>query len=196
MLVHVLGNSCDMDKILKIKKKYNLILIEDTCESIGSKFNKKYLGTFGDFSSFSFYSSHQISSGEGGMICCKNKEDYDIILSLRSHGWSRGTSFESKIYKKNKNLDKKFIFFNSGYNLRPTEVSAAIGHNQLKKLNQFIKIRKINRLKIIQRIKHNSYLNDKIDFFYENKNVNPSWFGIPIKILKKIKEKKRILYNL
>ena len=196
LLVHVLGNSCDMDKILKIKKKYNLILIEDTCESIGSKFNKKYLGTFGDFSSFSFYSSHQISSGEGGMICCKNKEDYDIILSLRSHGWSRGTSFESKIYKKNKNLDKKFIFFNSGYNLRPTEVSAAIGHNQLKKLNQFIKIRKINRLKIIQRIKHNSYLNDKIDFFYENKNLNPSWFGIPIKILKKIKEKKRILYNL
>ena len=66
MLVHVLGNSCDMDQILKIKKKYNLILIEDTCESIGSKFNKKYLGTFGDFSSFSFYSSHQISSGEGG----------------------------------------------------------------------------------------------------------------------------------
>ena len=196
LLVHVLGNSCDMDKILKIKKKYNLILIEDTCESIGSKFNKKYLGTFGDFSSFSFYSSHQISSGEGGMICCKNKEDYDIILSLRSHGWSRGTSYEREIYKKNKNLDKKFIFFNSGYNLRPTEVSAAIGHNQLKKLNQFIKIRKINRLKIIQRIKHNSYLNNKIDFFYENKNVNPSWFGIPIKILKKIKEKKKILYNL
>ena len=196
LLVHVLGNSCDMDQILKIKKKYNLILIEDTCESIGSKFNKKYLGTFGDFSSFSFYSSHQISSGEGGMICCKNKEDYNIILSLRSHGWSRGTSFESKIYKKNKNLDKKFIFFNSGYNLRPTEVSAAIGHNQLKKLNQFIKIRKINRLKIIQRITHNSYLNNKIDFFYENKNVNPSWFGIPIKILKKIKEKKKILYNL
>ncbi len=196
LLVHVLGNSCDMDKILKIKKKYNLILIEDTCESIGSRFNKKYLGTFGEFSSFSFYSSHQISSGEGGMICCKNKEDYDIILSLRSHGWSRGTSFESKIYKKNKNLDKKFIFFNSGYNLRPTEISAAIGHNQLKKLNQFIKIRKINRLKIIQRIKNNFNLKNKIDFFYENKNVNPSWFGIPIKILKKIKEKKKILYNL
>ncbi len=196
LLVHVLGNSCDMDKILKIKKKYNLILIEDTCESIGSRFNKKYLGTFGEFSSFSFYSSHQISSGEGGMICCKNKEDYDIILSLRSHGWSRGTSFESKIYKKNKNLDKKFIFFNSGYNLRPTEISAAIGHNQLKKLNQFIKIRKINRLKIIQRIKNNFNLKNKIDFFYENKNVNPSWFGIPIKIHKKIKEKKKILYNL
>ena len=87
-----------------------MILIEDTCESIGSKFNKKYLGTFGDFSSFSFYSSHQISSGEGGMICCKNKEDYNIILSLRSHGWSRGTSFESKIYKKIKILIRNLFF--------------------------------------------------------------------------------------
>ena len=66
LLVHVLGNSCNMDKILKIKKKYNLILIEDTCESLGTMYKKKYLGSFGDFSTFSFYSSHQISSGEGG----------------------------------------------------------------------------------------------------------------------------------
>lgn len=196
LLVHVLGNSCDMDKILKIKKKYNLTLIEDTCESIGTMYNKKYLGTFGEFSSFSFYSSHQISSGEGGMICCKNKEDYDIILSLRSHGWTRGTSFENSIYKKNRNLDRKFIFFNSGYNLRPTEVSAAIGHNQLKKLEEFKKIRKINRLKIIKRIKSNSKLNKKIDFYYENKKVNASWFGIPVKIINKIKEKRKIIYNL
>jgi CDP-6-deoxy-D-xylo-4-hexulose-3-dehydrase len=66
LLVHVLGNSCNMDVILRIKKKYNLILIEDTCESLGTKYKNKYLGTFGEFSSFSFYSSHQISSGEGG----------------------------------------------------------------------------------------------------------------------------------
>ena len=120
LLVNVLGNSCDMNKIIKIKKKYNLILIEDNCESLGSKYKKKYLGTYGDFSSFSFYSSHQISSGEGGMICCKDKNDYNIIKSLRSHGWSRGTSFENEIYKKNRFLDKRFIFFNSGFNLRPT----------------------------------------------------------------------------
>ena len=75
MLVHVLGNSCNMDEIMRIKKKYNLVLIEDTCESLGSKYKNKYLGTFGEFSTFSFYSSHQISSGEGGMICCNNSND-------------------------------------------------------------------------------------------------------------------------
>ena len=188
LLVHVLGNSCDMDQIMKIKNKYNLLLIEDTCESLGSKYKGKFLGTFGEFSSYSFYSSHQISSGEGGMVCCKDKTDYNIIKSLRSHGWSRGTTFENEIYKKNKILDKRFIFFNSGYNLRPTEVSAAIGHNQFKRLDKFIKIRNFNRNKIISSIKNNSFLNKKIDFYYENKNVKPSWFGLSIKLL--IKDKK------
>lgn len=193
LLVHVLGNSCDMDQIMKIKKKYNLILIEDTCESLGSKYNDKYLGTFGEFSSFSFYSSHQISSGEGGMICCKDKVDYNIIKSLRSHGWSRGTSFENTIYKSNKKLDKRFIFFNSGYNLRPTEVSAAIGHNQFKRLNKFISIRNFNKKKIILSMKKNMIINKKIDFYYENKNVTPSWFGLPIKILVNKKKYKNII---
>ena len=193
LLVHVLGNSCDMDQIMKIKKKHNLILIEDTCESLGSKYNDKYLGTFGEFSSFSFYSSHQISSGEGGMICCKDKVDYNIIKSLRSHGWSRGTSFENTIYKSNKRLDKRFIFFNSGYNLRPTEVSAAIGHNQFKRLNKFISIRNFNKKKIILSMKKNMIVNKKIDFYYENKNVTPSWFGLPIKILVNKKKYKNII---
>ena len=193
LLVHVLGNSCDMDKLMRIKKRHNLILIEDTCESLGSKYNDKYLGTFGEFSSFSFYSSHQISSGEGGMICCKDKVDYNIIKSLRSHGWSRGTSFEKKIYKSNKKLDKRFIFFNSGYNLRPTEVSAAIGHNQFKRLNKFISIRNFNKKKIILSMKKNTIINKKIDFYYENKNVTPSWFGLPIKILDNTKKYKDII---
>jgi CDP-6-deoxy-D-xylo-4-hexulose-3-dehydrase len=196
LLVNVLGNSCDMNKIMKIKKKYNLILIEDNCESLGSKYKNKYLGTYGDFSSFSFYSSHQISSGEGGMICCKDKNDYNIIKSLRSHGWSRGTSFENEVYKKNKFLDKRFIFFNSGYNLRPTEVSAAIGHNQFKRMDKLIKIRNFNRKKIINSLLNNSYLKNKIDFYYENKFVNPSWFGLSIKILIKNFNKKKIIKKL
>jgi len=196
LLVNVLGNSCDMNKIMKIKKKYNLILIEDNCESLGSKYKNKYLGTYGDFSSFSFYSSHQISSGEGGMICCKDKNDYNIIKSLRSHGWSRGTSFENEIYKKNKFLDKRFIFFNSGYNLRPTEVSAAIGHNQFKRMDKLIKIRNFNRKKIINSLLNNSFLKNKIDFYYENKFVNPSWFGLSIKILIKNINKKVIIKKL
>ena len=182
LLVHVLGNSCNLEKILKIKKKYNLILIEDTCESLGSTYKNKFLGTFGEFSSFSFYSSHQISSGEGGMICCKDFNDYNIIKSMRSHGWSRGTSYENK-FNKDKNLNKRFVFFNSGYNLRPLEVSAAIGLNQFKKLNSFIKSRKINREKIIKKFKNNNFLKNKIGFFLQNKNVKPSWFGLPIKLI-------------
>jgi CDP-4-dehydro-6-deoxyglucose reductase, E1 len=193
LLVHVLGNSCDMTQIMSIKKKYNLILIEDNCESLGSKYKNKFLGTFGEFSSFSFYSSHQISSGEGGMICCKDKTDYNIIKSLRSHGWSRGTSFENKIYENNKHFDKRFIFFNSGYNLRPTEVSAAIGHNQFKRMDEFIKIRNINRKKIVNAVLKNHFLKNKINFYSENKYVTPSWFGLSVKILSTKKNYKNIV---
>ena len=194
LLVHVLGNSCNIDKILQIKKKYNLILIEDSCESLGTMYKNKYLGSFGEFSTFSFYSSHQISSGEGGMICCKNFEDYNIIKSMRSHGWSRGTSYEKK-FKNIKNLDNRFVFFNSGYNLRPLEVSAAIGLNQFNKLNKFIKSRNINRKKIINKFKKNKHLNDKIDFFYPNKNIKPSWFGLPLRINENVKINKKNVIN-
>ena len=197
LLVHVLGNSCNMDIILKLKKKYKLIVIEDTCESLGSKFKGEYLGTFGDFSSFSFYTSHQISSGEGGMISCKDRNDYNIIKSLRSHGWSRGTDFENTLSKQYKNLDKRFIFFNSGYNLRPTEISAAIGLNQFKRINNLIKIRDVNRKKIIKAVRKNNFLNGKIDFYKENTNIKASWFGLSIKICDKRKNiKKRILKKL
>ena len=99
MLVHVLGNCTNMDELMNIIKKYNLILIEDTCESLGTTYKNKYLGTFGEFSSFSFYTSHQISSGEGGMVCCKYEEDLEIIKSLRAHGWSRGLKNEKRLQK-------------------------------------------------------------------------------------------------
>ena len=97
MLIHVLGVSTNMEELMKILKKRKIMLIEDTCESIGAKYKKKYLGTFGDFSTFSFYFSHQISSVEGGMICCKNQEDQDIIKSLRSHGWIKELSNQQKM---------------------------------------------------------------------------------------------------
>ena len=100
MCVHLLGLSSDMEEISKIAKKNNLILFEDTCESLGSKFKKKNLGTYGDFGTFSFYYSHQITSGEGGMVVCKNNEDYNILKCLRSHGWSRNTIFHNKFKKK------------------------------------------------------------------------------------------------
>ena len=89
MAVHVLGNATRIDEIAKIAKSRNIFLIEDTCESLGTKYNEKYLGTFGDFGTYSFYYSHQITSGEGGMVVCNSKADYELICSMRSHGWSR-----------------------------------------------------------------------------------------------------------
>ncbi len=194
MLVHVLGNCTDMDELMNIIKKYNLILIEDTCESLGTTYKNKYLGTFGEFSSFSFYSSHQISSGEGGMICCKHEEDFEIIKSLRAHGWSRGLKNEKKIAKNNKHLDKRFIFYNSGFNLRSTDISASIGLSQFKDLDKFINSRRSNKNLIIK-IFEKKKLNNNFHIIKENKNVKPSWFGIPILILKDLKRDK-IINNL
>ena len=110
--------------LILLFKKNNLFFIEDTCESLGAKYNGKYLGTFGDFGTYSFYYSHQITSGEGGMIVCNSKEDYKIIHTLRAHGWDRGLG----------NNKKNFNFINSGFNLRPTEIVAAIGYSQFKKI--------------------------------------------------------------
>ena len=189
MLVHVLGNCTEMNNLMKIIKKNNIILIEDTCESLGSKYKNKYLGTFGDFSSFSFYSSHQISSGEGGMITCKSDEDYEIVKSLRSHGWSRGLKKEKKISNRNKQLDSRFIFYNSGFNLRPTDISAAIGISQFKDMDKLINIRNKNRDLIVGEMKKNKKINENFKFIEKNIYSKPSWFGIPFLLKDK---KKRI----
>ena len=191
MAVHVLGGSTNMQKLMKIIKKKRIILIEDTCESLGSKYNKKFLGTFGDFGTYSFYYSHQISSGEGGMVVCNNYNDYSILHSLRSHGWTRNL----KIEKKFKNIDKRFIFYNMGFNLRPTDVSAAIGFNQFKRLKKFQQQRNYNRKKIINGIKTSPKWKNQFSFQKIIKNCSPSWFGLPIFINEKYKKNKKQYIN-
>lgn len=190
MLVHVLGNCSNMKLLLKLKKKYNLTLIEDTCESLGSKYKNKFLGTFGEFSTFSFYTSHQISSGEGGMISCKSKEDYEIIKSLRSHGWTRDLTIHNKITKQNQHLDEKFIFYNSGYNLRPTEISAVIASSQFKDLDKFKKKKNLVRDQIVQKFRNNILINNYLKITNSTKNCDPFWFGIPMILSKKINRNK------
>lgn len=185
LLVHVLGNSGEIDKIKKICKQKKIILIEDTCESLGSRYKNKYLGTFGDFGSYSFYYSHQITSGEGGMVVCNNFSDYQILLSLRAHGWSRGLKLESKFKKKYKHIDERFLFLNSGFNLRPLDITASIGNNQLKRLNFFINTRNLNREKIIKKLKNSVNWDDQFTFLNPAKHLNPSWFGLPILVNKK-----------
>ena len=144
MLVHVLGTSAQMNRLMKLANKYKLDLIEDTCESLGASFQNKKLGTFGRFGTYSFYYSHQITSGEGGMIVCNNIKDYNILKSLRSHGWSRNTIFHNNYKKKFHNLDDRFLFIGPGFNVRPTEVQGAMAFNQFKRLNELMKIRNIN----------------------------------------------------
>jgi CDP-6-deoxy-D-xylo-4-hexulose-3-dehydrase len=195
MLVHVLGNATNMDELIKILKKKKIILIEDTCESLGSKYKKKYLGSFGDFSTFSFYSSHQISSGEGGMITCKSKEDCEILKALRSHGWSRGLINEKKISNENKHLDSRFIFYNSGFNLRPTDIAAAIAMSQFKDMEKLKRSRNINRDLLVKSLQKRFKISANLKFIQSNKNVFPSWFGIPI-LLKKKNIRKKFIINL
>ena len=96
-----------------------------TVRSLGALYNGKSLGTFGDFGTYSFYYSHQISSGEGGMVVCKTFDDYQLLLSMRAHGWSRNLKLQN-IEKHYPKLDKRFIFINSGFNLRPTDITASI----------------------------------------------------------------------
>ena len=191
MLVHVLGNSTNVEKIRKVAQRKKIILIEDTCESLGSKFKNKYLGTFGDFGTFSFYYSHQITSGEGGMIICNNREDYDLLYSMRSHGWSRNLKNQKKIEKKYPKIDPKFIFVNSGFNLRPMDVAASVANSQLKRLDKFIKIRKANSLKIKNALIKSKEWNEQFSFQKINSNVKPSLFGFPIFMHKKFFKKKK-----
>ena len=189
LLINVLGLSSDIKKIRNFCNLKKIILIEDNCEALGAKFNRKHLGTFGDFSTFSFFYSHQITSGEGGMITCQNKNDYEILKSLRSHGWSR----DKNIANKYPNLDPRYIFINSGFNLRPTDIQAAIGNNQLKKLEKFKKTRIDNRKKIIENLKKNPKWSNQFSFIKVPKKMSPSYMVLPI-MIKPAYEKKKIRF--
>ena len=107
------------------------------------------------------------------MLVCNSKEDYDIVHSLRSHGWDRG------IGKNKKNLPT-FNFINSGFNLRPTDIAAAIGLNQFKRLNHLKKVRSQNKEKIIESLINSKKWNNQFTFFKQVKNLEPSWFGFPL----------------
>tara|TARA_B100001057_G_scaffold453972_1_gene499340 strand:- start:120 stop:1316 length:1197 start_codon:yes stop_codon:yes gene_type:complete len=184
-LVNLGGNPNDFNKIKKIISKKNINLIEDNCESLGAEFLKKKTGTFGIMGSFSFYFSHHISTMEGGMIATNNTQLKDILLSIRAHGWTRNLSKKNTLVKINENnFHNAFNFILPGYNVRPLEFSGAIGLEQLKKLNSFLKIRRSNAAKFSKIIK-------KSKLFYTQEMVgNSSWFWFTF-ILKKNSNLKR-----
>lgn len=145
IIVNVLGHPNNIYQIKKICRKYNVILVEDSCETLGTKNNNKKVGTDGVTSSYSFYYGHHISTIEGGMVTTNDSELYNIMLSIRSHGWSRDLDINkqkalSKKYKIDsfKNL---YTFYYQGYNLRPTELNAFLGLGQIKKIDKISKTR-------------------------------------------------------
>lgn len=141
-LVHLLGQPADMKEITEFCRKKSIIIAEDSCESTGATYNGTKVGNFGVMSSFSFYFGHHMTTIEGGMITTNDSETYDLLKSARSHGWIRDSPRADKYRKDYENLD--FVFDMLGYNVRSTNINAAIGIVQLKKLDSFIETRKKN----------------------------------------------------
>jgi CDP-6-deoxy-D-xylo-4-hexulose-3-dehydrase len=145
---HILGADAGAVRIQKICLENNLWLFEDTCESLGGTSNEDsgiFLGSLGRFGTFSFFRSHHISTMEGGMLLTNSFEDYAVAKSLRAHGWSRNIPFSKHLNNSDSNeWDSRFKFYAPGFNLRPLEISGAIGNIQLKKLDYFLEMRRKN----------------------------------------------------
>lgn len=177
MAIHVLGNSAPMADLQAITREHDLIWIEDTCESLGSRFQDRLLGSFGDFGCYSFYYSHHITTGEGGMVICHTQEDYDLLKCLRAHGWSRSLSNREAVEKDNAGVDSRFLFVNVGYNLRPLELQAAIGHCQLDRLEEMNTTRNQNRQNLIDALTAHPEWRGQMSFPQPAPDTTPAWFG-------------------
>ena len=140
MIVNLLGNPNNFEKIKELHRTRNILLLEDNCESMGAKFQNKYTGTFGIMGTFSSFFSHHISTMEGGIVVTDDEELYHIMLSMRSHGWTRNLPIENKVtgIKSDDAFEESFNFVLPGYNLRPLEMSGALGLEQIKKLPTLI----------------------------------------------------------
>ena len=144
MVVHVYGNPCDMDAIVDICKRRNLVLIEDCCEALAATYGGKAVGTIGRVGTFSFYFSHHMTTLEGGICVTDDFDLAELMRILRAHGWVRETENRDEYLKKYPEFDPRFLFVNLGYNLRATELQGAIGSVQLPKLAGFVNTRREN----------------------------------------------------
>lgn len=180
MIIHTYGNPVDLDFLVNFCISKKLILIEDTCESMGALWNNKPVGSFGIAGTFSSYFSHHICTLEGGLTISNDAELNNYMKSIRSHGWTRGIEFDSELIKNIDRLDPTFLFINVGYNLRLSDPQAAMGCIQLSKLDQFVKSRIINAEQFKKRISNSSILSKSISTQNVNAKAKSSWFGFPI----------------
>jgi CDP-6-deoxy-D-xylo-4-hexulose-3-dehydrase len=194
---HVLGNPPNMDEVMQIVEKYNLILLEDCCDALGSTYDGKPLGSFGEFASCSFYPAHHVTMGEGGFVSCKTSEQETIVKSFRE--WGRGCycsgpkanalkcgtckkRFSNWIPAlKDEVFDHKYVYDEIGFNLKPIEMQAAMGLEQLKKLDYITARRKENYAQLF------SIFEKYEEFFHiprATEKSDPSWFAFPLTIRK------------
>jgi len=175
MTVNLLGNPNDFDVINNLIKDKNIFIFEDNCESMGAEYKGKQTGTFGVVGTFSTFFSHHMATMEGGLVTTDDEELYHILLSLRAHGWTRDLPKENHVANKSDDwFDESFRFVLPGYNVRPVEMSGAIGIEQLKKLPSFLEQRRRNAKFFVEVFK------DHPDFIIQKDIDNSSWFGFSL----------------
>lgn len=190
--VNLLGNPNDFDTIKSLIEGTEIILLEDNCESMGATYKDSYAGSIGLMGSFSTFFSHHISTMEGGVIVTDDQELYHIILSLRAHGWTRNLPHENLVngIKSTDAFVESFKFVLPGYNLRPLEMSGAIGQEQIRKLPSIVNNRRKNAAKFLSII--NNY-----DWIIPQTEIGESsWFGFSMIIHPKSGKKRKDLINI
>ena len=178
MVVNLLGNPNDFDRIQKIIGGRDIVLMEDNCESLGATYKGKQAGTFGVMGTFSTFFSHHISTMEGGLIVTDDEEIYQILLSLRAHGWTRNLPKQNHVCsdKSDDPFEESFRFVLPGYNVRPLEMEGALGIEQLKRLPNLIEERRKNGV-LLQ-----AALSGHPDIIIQKEIGESSWFGFSLVI--------------
>ena len=178
MAVNLLGNPNDFGRIQQIIDNRNIVLMEDNCESMGATFQGKQAGTFGVMGGYSSFFSHHISTMEGGLIVTDDEELYQILLSLRAHGWTRNLPKQNLVCsdKSDDPFEESFRFVLPGYNVRPLEIEGALGVEQVKRLPNLIEARRENG-KLLQ-----AALNNHPDIIIQQEIGESSWFGFSLVI--------------
>ena len=175
MVVNLLGNPNDFDVINSFIKDKDIFIFEDNCESMGAEYKGNQTGTFGIMSTFSTFFSHHMATMEGGFVTTDDEELYHVLLSLRAHGWTRNLPQENHVANKSDDwFEESFRFVLPGYNVRPVEMSGAIGIEQLKKLPYFLKQRRENAKLFVELFK------DHPDFIIQKDIDKSSWFGFSL----------------
>jgi CDP-6-deoxy-D-xylo-4-hexulose-3-dehydrase len=192
VVAHTLGNPFNIGKVMEIARKYNLWVMEDCCDALGATYDGKHVGTFGHIGTLSFYPAHHITMGEGGAVFTNDAKLCTIMESFRDWGrdcWCApgkdntcGKRFDWQLGELPHGFDHKYIYSRIGYNLKITDMQAALGLAQLEKLPDFIKKRRSNYTALKNGLSH---LSDKIILPEPTPNSEPSWFGFLITIREK-----------